>query len=1325
MATSSRYPLSAVQERLWLAEKLLPGTALQLVRTAWRLHGDLDISALDTALRRVVARHPGMQVHIEESAGRAWQIVPSESPVRLDVEEVHALPGEAQPAAERRVAAEVLNHPLDITAGPLVRVVLIRADDEEFILCVVAHHVIWDGISTDIFARELGEQYEAALSSFSTVSGGPGRSFLDVLTPAGTPLGLAQEADLEWWRGRYEPLPPVLSLGSGTHSSLAAQEVPSTSLWLGPELSARLRALARASRVTVFMAALAGFAALMSRMTGQWDVAIAVPVSGRTEADTEQMIGLFVQTLPFRVAAGPDETFAHLMERVRTLTLEAMAHQSLPYSAFVQSLPVEHQGARDPVCSVAFESRRYSEGHGLELRGLDVSPSDSGSPPSTYGLTVTVDDHGDDLLCHISWDPAFCDDVTATRLPQRYRMLLESGVNAPDTMLRDLTILDRDEQELLLNQWSGRTVVVDSRACVHELVQCAAAAAPDAVAIEDGSRRVTYADLIHRARLIASCLRGHGVASGAVVGLHMGRSADTVITMLGVLMVGAAYLPLDTEYPEARLRRMVALAGVKLVLTSSDRVLDLGPDSPVLVTLTTVQREASLLSEGDTPAGVDPGDPAYVIFTSGSTGEPKGVIVPHRAIAQLVLDRAYWDGDAGDCVAHMSTISFDAATFEIWGALTRGARLVVIDRDTMLSPGSLGETFKRHRVTTAFFTTSLFNMLACEAPTLFAGLRLVLFGGEAANPAAVRSVIASGPPQRLLNMYGPTETTTFALWHEVRGVPADAVTVPVGRPVAGAAIWVLDASGGLVPPGVPGELYIGGGGLALGYVGDQALTSCRFSHDPRSRDPAARLYRTGDGAMWRPDGTIELLGRLDEQVKLRGFRIEPGEVVSALERLAAVRQAAVMVREDTPGDRRLVAYVVPVEGTVLDAEAMAGALREVLPAFMIPAAFVEVPGLPRTPAGKLDMRALPAPVPVGGTAAGVLPRSQAELLLLRVWRQVLGRQDVGPDDDFFALGGTSLVAVRLAAEVERRIGVRLPLSMLFTAPTVRAMARSLSTEGWTPDWSCLVPIHAAGSLPPVFCVHGWGNEVLGMAALARELGEDQPFYGLQAKGLDGRSEPLGRVEDMAAVYVQEVRSMEPVGPYYLLGYSMGGAVAFEMAQELQKAGCRVAFLGIIDAGFPGSVEPQGVPLYRRLKLHVRAITRRRPVDAVRYFHHRVLSLWRKAVTTVRPRPQARTEPATDPRTQVHERVQRANDAAWTAYVPQVWNGAATMFANTTKETIWEDSRMVWKRVIAGGLTVIRGRGTHVSILSEPDVAGLAAAIRVTLARARTQSEACP
>ena len=752
---------------------------------------------------------------------------------------------------------------------------------------------------------------------------------------------------------------------------------------------------------------------------------------------------------------------------------------------------------------------------------------------------------------------------------------------APEVSLHRLKILNPRERELLLDSFNA-TAYPLPEATLPELFERQVAGAPQAIALVFGEESLTYGELNARANRLAHYLIGLGVGPESLVGIALERSTQMVVALLGVLKAGGAYLPLDPDYPPQRVQLMLADSGSKLLLTTAGRQRALGHSSEVEVILLDQlwpTLAADSQTRADNPALLEGSTRlAYVMYTSGSTGIPKGIAVSQRAVIHLVHNTDYVTLGPKDCIAQVANASFDAATFEIWGALLNGASLVIMSRETTLSPSAFAGALKEQRINTLFLTTALFNRMAREAPHAFSGLRHLLFGGEAVDPQWVRQVLTHAAPGRLLHVYGPTENTTFSTWHLVGSVREGASTVPIGLPINSARAYVLDAGLEPVPLGVSGELYVAGAGLARGYLKRPALTAERFVADPHG-PPGTRMYRTGDLARWRDDGTLEFLGRADQQVKIRGFRIEPGEIEAALSAQPGVAQAAVIAREDAPGGKQLVAYVVPAAGAApLEATALRRRLSERLPDYMVPAHLVLLESLPLTVNGKLDRRALPAPERRSEHYRA--PRTRAEEVLCGLFAEVLKLERVGIEDNFFALGGHSLLATRFASRVRAALGVELAIRTLFEAPTVERLASNLHSRLLSADFqgqnslqqrsaplgSFLVALQPSGSRRPLFLVASGAAGELGLVTLTKlvsRLGKEQPVYCLQPR-FEGEQQSYKSVEALAADYIQDIRHIQPEGPYFLGGECIGGIVAFEMAQQLQAQGQKIATLILLD-----------------------------------------------------------------------------------------------------------------------------------------------------------------
>ncbi|MFD4790915.1 amino acid adenylation domain-containing protein, partial [Streptomyces sp. NPDC058459] len=1054
---------SFAQERMWLVDRMRGGASGYAIPEVVRLRGPLRRDLLRRSLTAVVGRHAPLRTVFEERDGRPVPVVlpaPDEVPLALlDLGTAGATTaGAGAPEADAELRAlelarEEARRPFDLTAGPLLRALLIRLGADDHVLVLVVHHIATDGWSMSLLWQELSEGYAALLRDVPPRVPDLPVTYQDHARGERERLASgAMDAGLRHWEERLSGLDPLelpADRPRPTRRSGGGHSLPFT---LDQQLTDQLRRLAEARGVTLFMTLLAAFQAVLARVSGRTDIAVGTPVANRDRVELEPLIGFFVNTLVLRTDLSGDIGFRELLGRVRRVSLEAYDHQEVPFDRLVERLRPERSGDMNPLVQVMFAAAS-EETAALRLPGVAVETVACDFGASLFDLNVFVSEGADRCTGSLVVDSDLFDPATAELLLGHYLDLLSAVVEAPERPLAEL--LPGDESAARLVAAGHGPVREDlAPAAPAELFAEQVRRSPGATAVVCGDDRLTYAELDARSDALASRLRADGVDRETPVALLMDRSVHVPVAMLAVLKAGGAYVPLNPAFPVPRLHWMLEHTGVRLMLTDAALAChEAVAGSPVPMLDAT--EDPAPGTDGTTwtgtvahtpvrPAGVlcAPDQLAYVMYTSGSTGEPKGIGVTQGNIAALARDSAF--GGAHRRVLAHAPLAFDASTYEMWTPLLTGGT-VVLAPPGRIGADTLARLVREHRITALFLTAALFDVVVEERVELLTELREVWTGGEAANPVSFRRALEAAPGTVLVNGYGPTETTTFATAYRLDGGDGSAVEgrVPIGSALDDTRLYVLDERGRPVPEGAVGELCVGGTGVARGYVGRPGLTADRFAVDPYG-PPGARMYRTGDLARRRPDGTVDYLGRADQQVKIRGFRIEPGEIEAELIRCPAVSRAAVVVREETPGEPCLVAYVVATPGADAVPEELRRALARRLPAYMLPTAIVPLPRLPLTPNGKLDRRALPSPGEHGPRRAEFAePRTESEQLAAAVWGEVLGTGRVGRHDDFFALGGHSLRATRAVSRLGVRLGAEVPLRLLFEHPVLERFAAAL------------------------------------------------------------------------------------------------------------------------------------------------------------------------------------------------------------------------------------------------------------------------------------------
>src|ERR1039457_2852251 len=1041
------YPLTPMQEGMWFHSRLTPGHDVYVEQLSVLIEGSLDATAFRLAWHAAIARHTALR--------SSFHAVQGKPPVQLTHRQVEApwLEEDWRDVTEReqhdRLAVFTEKdraRAFDLSRPPLMRFALLRLGDSAHQFVWTHHHLLLDGWSVPLVLRDVLTSYAAAREERAVTLPRPRsyREYLDWLQrqdPA--------TAERFWraeLRGFGEPTPLPFD-----HDHVSGATVPDYDelrIELSPGVTADLQAVMRRRGLTPGTVLQGAWALLLSRYSGEADVVHGMTVAGRPPGLTgvEDIVGLFINTVPVRVLVEPSRPAGDWLCALQDRLVRLRDHEHAPLAQLQRWADVR-TGA--PL----FESLVVYENYPLDPNGTNLEDlgltfhRNTGRERTSYPLTL-VGMPGRRLGLQLIFDTARTSPRNAATLLEQLSYLLTALAAAPDTPVGALPLVPPQAALRQARQWNDATRAAYPRDDgLAGQFTAQAAAGPDAVAVVEGSRHCTYSHLAALAGGIAAELRARHLPPMGRVGILLPRSVAFVAAIVGILQADGAYVPLDAGYPAARLSFMIDDCGLDAVVTDAAHGGNV-PARAGLPVLYVDEPADAPVALPDSPSSCAGGDaPAYVMYTSGSTGAPKGIVIPQRAVTRLVRNTDYVRLSAVDRLCHASDTAFDAATFEVWGALLNGAALVIVGNDDVVSPAAYARVIREQAVTTAFLTTALYQQIAAADPTALASLRTLMFGGEQLDPALTSDVLDRGAPGRLLHVYGPTESTTFALWHQVRHVPDGARTVPIGRPLANTTAYVLDPAGSPVPPGTVGELYLGGDGLAHGYAGRPALTAERFLPDALGPVHGGRLYRTGDLVRTAEGGTLTFLGRTDAQVKLRVFRIEPGETEHVLRGHPAVRAAAVQVRADLPGgDRRLVGYVVTDGAPVTPAELRAHCARQ-LPGFMVPAVIAILGSLPLTPNGKVDYGALPVPSnpAPGAGAADRAPRNSIERLVAGVWEEVLSVEHVGIDDDFFALGGHSLLAARVHNRVNAVFGVEVPLRLLFTRPTVAALAAEIET----------------------------------------------------------------------------------------------------------------------------------------------------------------------------------------------------------------------------------------------------------------------------------------
>jgi len=1332
-------PLSFAQERLWFLDQLEPGNSTYNMALAYRLKGSLNVAVLEQSFNQIVACHESLRTTFSAVNGQPVQHIAPKLTLSLPMFDLSTLPESEREARVQEFMSKERKWTFTLDQGPLLRTTLLQLDVEEYILLLTMHHIISDAWSLGVLFDELAMLYEAYTAGNEVVVPELPIQYADFAVWQREWLqGDVLKPQLDYWRQQLSDRPLSLELPTDRpRPTIQTHQGAMQSITLPQALSEALQTLNRQEGATLFMTLLTAFNVLLYRHSGQEDISIGAPIANRNQPEIQKLIGIFLNTLVLRTDLSGTPSFRELLSRVKKVALDAYTYQDIPFEKIVEDLQPKRDLGRTPLFQVFFNMYNYGSNNNqkLELKGMTTEYLSLFEPDSKFDLTLYVRERHQELQFILVYNAALFDSDRMASFLHQYQHLLEQIVATPEKPISAYSLLAPEASKLLPNP--GIPLNEPKQGVVAEMIDGWAQKTPNQPAISQGKQTWSYAELIRQAKAVAQQLQAEGLQQGDTVAVYGLRSFGLMASMIGALLGGGVLLLIERNLPNQRKQLMLQAGRAKKLLHVGARqpgdswLEDLLENTLFVDAISgAVDTKMAQTLETISLPKMAPDDAAYIFFTSGTTGAPKGVMGSHKGLSHFVnWQRETFAIGPGDRSSQLTGLSFDVVLREIFLPLTSGATLCLPEDTDTLGSDETMRWLERERISVLHTVPTLAQYWLADNPSEVSldKMRWIFFAGEPLTEALIGQWRNAFPESKgeIINLYGPTETTLAKCFYQVPNVVLPGVQ-PVGQPLPQTQALVLGPNNQLCGIGELGEIVLRTPFRTLGYINAPEENQKRFVKNPFRNDEQDLLYYTGDRGRYRPDGTLEILGRLDDQVKIRGVRVEPNEVNATLAQYPAVKSCFVMAEKDEQEQYYLIAYVVAQKQAQVTVSDLRTHLSKYLPATLVPAAFVFLEQMPRTPNGKVDRRALPAPDEIKQESSEryVAPRDELELQLTKIWENVLNVQPVGVRDDFFQLGGHSLLAVRLFARLEKVFGKNLPLATLFQAPTIEQLVEILRDEGWQAPWTSLVPIQPQGSKPPFFCVHAVGGNVLSLRDLAQHLGADQPFYALQSQGLNGKERPPARVEEMAAYYIEEMRTVQPEGPYYLGGQSSGGLIAFEMARQLQAQGKQIAILALIDTYDPLDRKLSvAVPFRNKVSFHLHAFSQLGSTyvrEWTRYRLKRMKFQLERGRAEIIKKIYARLERPVPQRiryTYVRETIRQALKS----YTPQNYKGRITLFrATNTIQAYLEDlqqSQRGWVGLATEGLETYDIPGAH-NLEKEPYVGILAEKLSACIHKAQ-------